>query len=97
MQGRMKISLTTLVELTSELESITTDMEQKLTRLDKVVKSLEDKWDGETKGAFSGDYQNWRRTSSDLHIALKSLHASAKTAHSNYVAAKAANLSMWQA
>lgn len=97
MQGRMKIDLATLVELTGELESITTDMERELTSLDKAVKALEGKWEGETKGAFSGDYQSWRTTSTDLHGALKSLHASAKTAHDNYVAAKAANLSMWGA
>ncbi|MFI5684460.1 WXG100 family type VII secretion target [Streptomyces sp. NPDC051636] len=94
---RITVSFGTLSHLTSELEDIVKQLNEKLDDLYDRVEPVVLSWQGETREVFVEKLDEWSRSATDLQAAQKWLHEAVKTGHINYAAAHRAVLRGWGA
>jgi len=95
MLERIQVVCESLDELADKFLGSANALEDVLSDLDSLVASLGTTWEGDAHDQFGEYFAQWRSSSRDLHQALRRLHQVTRTAHGNYSAAEAANLSMW--
>ncbi|GHF57676.1 hypothetical protein GCM10010218_43860 [Streptomyces mashuensis] len=93
----ISVSLNSIHDLSSELEGILKDLNEKLeklyTRTEKVVLS----WEGEARDMFVDVLDKWDVSMQDMEAAQRWLHDVVVTGHVNYDAAHKAVLRGWGA
>lgn len=88
-----------LDELRATVESLTSleaTVEQRLGRLEEVMRSLQATWSGEAAAAQRSTHDRWVAGAREMHEALGRMRAAAQHAHDGYSAAVEANGSMWR-
>ncbi len=69
--------------------------EDMLAEIDSRVTRLHAAWTGQGEAAHAGAHRHWARGEAMMREALAQLKGAAATAHGNYTAVMAQNLSMW--
>jgi WXG100 family type VII secretion target len=70
-------------------------IETKLDELDRRIQQLQSAWTGTAADAQLAAHRDWMAGAAEMKDGLAKLRQAATTAHTNYSAARAANLTMW--
>ncbi|WP_367134642.1 MULTISPECIES: WXG100 family type VII secretion target [Streptomyces] len=93
----ISVTFSKMHELSSELEAVLKDLNEKLEdlygRTEKVVLT----WEGEARDMFVETLDKWDRSMQDMEGAQRRLHEVVVTGHINYAAAHKAVLNGWGA
>ncbi|WP_330181775.1 WXG100 family type VII secretion target [Nocardia sp. NBC_01503] len=92
--GGYSVDLTHLDETTARIRAFTGFVSVHLASLDEMAKTLSATWSSEAATAYGLAHREWSTGAQEVRDGLDALESAARTAHSNYQGAIAANLRM---
>ena len=95
MTSRFSVDLDRLDHVIDQMGAFDTALGEHLETLDARIARLHTTWSGETAQAQREAHDEWMRAARSMRQAQVTMRGVAETAHSNYHAAVAANVRMW--
>lgn len=95
MTSRFSVDLERLDSVVARMGAFDTALDAHLEKLNARIGRLHTTWTGETAQAQHEAHEEWMRAARSMRQAQATLRGIAETAHSNYQAAVAANVRMW--
>ncbi|MFE0043144.1 WXG100 family type VII secretion target [Streptomyces albireticuli] len=93
----ISVTFSKLHELSSDLETVLKDLNEKLEALYERTEKVVLSWEGEARDMFVDTLDKWDRSMQDMEGAQRWLHEVVVTGHVNYTAAHKAVLRGWGA
>ncbi|MHA3703432.1 WXG100 family type VII secretion target [Jatrophihabitans sp. YIM 134969] len=90
-----RVDLDALDDTITFMQSTSDTVAAELAALDAHIAQLHDVWSGDAAGAQWAAHQEWSAGAAEMRAALDAMREAARTAHTNYSNAVAANQQMW--
>lgn len=93
--GAFVVDLEMLQDVIDRMCGFERNLSQWLDEVDSQVRRLHACWTGAAAAEHHRAHDEWRAGAQQMHLAVTALRRIGATAHGNYLAAVAANRSMW--